>query len=200
MAQKRLFIGLSFSSKFAKDVEPWIKKIKKTADKKETDLNWTPAENYHVTLVFLGQTEEELIPAIQDAMRAIAKKHAAFKLKLRGLDGFPSLTPARVLYLGVQRSQSILDLQSELEQNLQKATEHESGYVPHLTIARLRNPKSCRDLVSPFVHIDLGKQEVCEIVLFNSVMKGNFVAYEKVFQVSLEKSKEDDLISSVSFL
>ncbi len=197
MAQKRLFIGLSFSDKFAKDLEPWIKKIKKTADKKETDLNWTPTENFHVTLVFLGNTDEDHIPHIIEKMQVVAKKHVPFKLKLRGLDGFPSLTPARVLYLGVQRSQSILNLQSELEQILQIAPEHESGYVPHLTIARLRNPKSCRDLVSPFVHIDLGKQEVSEIVLFNSVMQGNVVAYEKVFKIGLENDLSSDEISSL---
>ncbi|MBC7743388.1 MAG: RNA 2',3'-cyclic phosphodiesterase [Bdellovibrionaceae bacterium] len=185
MSLKRLFIGLSFSNKFANDLEPWIKKIKKTADKKETDLSWTPPDNYHVTLVFLGQTEESEIASITEKMQAVAEKHAPFKLKLRGLDGFPSLMQARVLYLDVQRSQNILNLQGDLEQALQAVDRHEAGYVPHLTIARLRNPKSCRDLVSPFVHIDLGKQEVCEIVLFSSQMNGNFVSYEKIKQIQL---------------
>ena len=193
MGIKRLFVGLSFSKKFAADLDPWIKKIKKTADKKETELNWTPPDNYHVTLVFLGQTEDSAIETIESKMQTVAARHAPFKLKLRGLDGFPSLMQSRVLYLGVQRSQHILNLQSDLEQVLQHSDLHEADFIPHLTIARLRNPKSCRDLVSPFVHIDLGKQDVCEIVLFSSQVNGNVVSYEKITQVALSGEAGLDL-------
>jgi 2'-5' RNA ligase len=187
MAQQRLFIGLGFSKKFARDLDPWVKKIRKTADHKEMDLKWIPPENYHITLVFLGNTAEELIPEIESKMHQIANQHQSFNLKIRGLDGFPNVQQARVLYLGVQRSQNILDLQSHLESDLQNPADIEQDYTPHLTIARLRNPKSCRDLISPFEHLDLGKQEVTEIILFNSVMAGAFPVYERILQVPLGK-------------
>lgn len=185
MAQKRLFVGLSFSQKFVRDLEPWTKKIKKTADKKETSLFWTPSDNLHVTLVFLGNTAEELIPQIQAKMAHVAARHSQFKLKMRGLDGFPNIMQARVLYLGVQRSQNILNLQSDLEQSLLPASKHEPEYQPHMTLARLRNPKSCTDLVSPFEHIDLGRQQVAEITLYSSELHGNAVVYQKLFQAPL---------------
>lgn len=187
MAKKRLFIGLGFSEKISKELEPWVKKIKKTADHKELSLKWTPPGNYHVTLVFLGDTDESEIPMIQEKMQSVAQAHTEFSLKVRGIGGFPQISQARVLYIGVQRSQNLLDLQSDLEKEFKNPEEYEREYSPHMTIARLRNPKSCRDLLSPFEHLDLGKQHVREIILFQSVLAGAFPVYERLFEVSLSK-------------
>lgn len=156
MGHKRLFIGLAFSSQFATDLEPWIRKIKKTDDHKETNLNWTPKDNFHVTLLFLGDTDDEKIPSLIANMQPIAEKHASFKLKIRGIGGFPSLPE-----------------------------KFEPEFTPHLTLARPRSLKSCRDLVSPFEHIDLGKQNVNEIVLFSSNLHNGLVSYEKLALVPL---------------
>ncbi len=197
MGHKRLFIGLAFSSQFATDLEPWIRKIKKTADHKETNLNWTPKDNFHVTLLFLGDTDDEKIPSLIANMQPIAEKHASFKLKIRGIGGFPSLQQARVIYLGVQRSQHILDLQAALEDALQAPEKFEPEFTPHLTLARLRSLKSCRDLVSPFEHIDLGKQNVSEIVLFSSNLHNGLVSYEKLAIVPLATALDLDASSAL---
>jgi len=185
MSTKRLFIALGFSDRFTKAAEPWVKKIRKNADKKEVSLKWTPAQNYHITLVFLGNTPEEEIPQIENKMKLVAEKHSHFNLKIRNISGFPTLTQARVIYFGVQRSQAILDLQSDLEKELLPLEKVEKDYSPHLTLARLRNPKSCRDLLSPFEHVDLGKQEVTSILLFNSVLSHGYPVYEKLAQFEL---------------
>ena len=181
---KRLFVALSFSN-LAQDFEPWMKKIRKTADHKEINLHWTPPQNFHVTLVFLGDTDESQIPEICRRIQTAVAAHPSFKVKIRGIDGFPVLNQARVLYLGVQCNQAILDLQGELENILKAPDKREPNFVPHLTVARLRNPKSCRDLVSPFTHIDLGKQDVSEISLYSSVLRQSQVIYEKIESFSL---------------
>ena len=163
-----------------------MKKIRKTADHKEINLNWTPPENFHVTLVFLGDTDRNAIPEICRKIQTAVVAHNAFKIKIRDIGGFPVLNQARVLYLGVQRNQAILDLQGELETMLKPPEKREIDFVPHLTIARLRNPKSCRDLVSPFAHIDLGKQEVNEITLYSSELRGGLVFYDKIQSFTLQ--------------
>lgn len=190
-SDKRLFIGLGFSPEFARDVGPWVKKIKKTADHKETSLRWIPPSNYHITLVFLGNTHSEDIPEIESKMSEVASRHAPFQLKIREVSAFPTLTQARVIYLGVQRSQNILNLQSDLESALLPPEKSEREYSPHLTLARLRNPKSCRDLLSPFSHVDLGKQRVSSILLFNSVLANGYPVYERLSQFKLISKPEE---------
>ncbi len=185
MTQMRLFIGLQFSERFSKDLEPWVKKIKKTADQKEMSLKWVPSANYHVTLVFLGNTSPEEVPGIGEKMRKVAQEQAPFDLKVRHIGGFPTVNQARVIYMDIQRSQAILDLQSALEREFKSPDQYEAQYTPHLTLARLRNPKSCRDLLSPFEHADLGRQTVREIVLFKSTLAGSFPVYEKLIEVPL---------------
>ncbi len=192
MSEKRLFVGLGFSKSFAQSVEPWTKKIRKTADHKDISLKWTPPTNYHVTLVFLGNTPEEQIPQIEAKMKEVAQKHAPFSLKIRDIGAFPTLNQARVIYIGVQRSQAILDLQTDLEQALLPNAEPDHEYRPHLTLARLRNPKSCRDLLSPFEHVDLGKQSVMSICLFNSVLSHGYPIYERISEVELNPIIEVD--------
>jgi 2'-5' RNA ligase len=182
---KRLFIGLTFSDNFKKSVEPWVKKIRKNADQKEISLRWTPPTNYHVTLVFLGDTPEDQIPAIEEKMRQVGERNSTFSLKIRNISGFPTLNQTRVIYLGVQRSQAILNLQSDLERELLPPEKFEDDYAPHLTLARLRNPKSCRDLLSPFEHIDLGKQSVTSICLFSSVLSQGYPIYEVLYRAEL---------------
>ncbi len=185
MDTKRLFVAIGFSEKFRQSVDVWTKKIRKTADHKEIHLKWTPPDNYHVTLAFLGDTLISDIPKIQEQIHEVAQKHTPFHLKIRGISGFPTVSQARVLYLGVQRSQAILDLQSAMEQALLPPEKVDHEYSPHLTIARLRNPKSCRDLLSPFEHIDLGKQEVTSVALYQSILSNGFPVYEKIFEVNL---------------
>lgn len=185
MKSKRLFIGLVFSDKFATALEPWVKKIKKSADRKDVSLKWTPAANYHTTLVFLGDTNEEQIPTIEEKIKLVASRHKNFKLKIREISGFPTISQARVIYLSVQRSQAILDLQSDLEKEILPPEKVEPDYVPHLTIARLRNPKTIRDLISPFQHIDLGKQDVTSIRLFSSVLANGYPIYELISKFDL---------------
>jgi len=188
MASKRLFVALKFSEDFAKSLDPWNKKLRKTADKKETFLRWTHPENYHVSLVFLGETPDEQIPAIEQRLVETAQNHSPFSLKIRGISGFPEPSHARVIYIGVQRSQSILNLQSALEKVLLPSSAPDESYSPHLTIARLRNPKSCRDLLSPFQHVDLGKQAVTAIGLFQSILADGFPLYKTVFETPLTAS------------
>lgn len=176
---KRLFIGVGFSEALAKELEPWMKKLKRLGDEKELQIKWSPAENYHVTLVFLGGTPVSVLPALQEKIAAVVAKHSSFSLKLDGISAFPELEKGRVVYLDVQRSQKILDLQGDLEAALGRPDER--GFSPHLTLGRLRNTANCRDFLSPVRNANLGKKMVTSVSLFESIQTGPFSIY-KVLQ------------------
>lgn len=188
MANKRIFAGIGFGEELGRDFAPWVKKLKKTADQKEIGLKWTPPENYHVTLFFLGETAEEEVPALAEKLEAAVAPFAGFELKLRGLGAFPSVENARVLYLDVQRSQNLLELQAAVAAALSGGVRDGDDYLPHLTVSRLRNPKGVRDLLSPFRHVDLGRWAVKEVVLFESIQTGPFSVYKPLHRVPLMES------------
>lgn len=175
----KLFVGIGFSEEFRTRAGLWLKKVRKTADQKEIGIKWSPLENLHVTLVFLGARAGSDLPEISERLARVASGHAPFHLKVRHVGGFPSIEQARVLWLGVRKSQALLDLQVRLEKELGAFPDEDFDYHPHVTFGRLRSPKGCRDLLSPFQHADFGRQEVREIVLFESVQVGSFPEYRR---------------------
>ena len=191
MEEKRLFVGIGFSDSFSEQVMTWTKKMRKIADQKEVSLRWIPSDNYHVTLVFLGSTDVSQIINYQLALEKVASQHSFFSLKIRHIGAFPSISQARVIWLGVQRSQALLDLQTAVEHALGVPREEEE-YLPHFSLARLRNAKSCRDLVSPFEHVDFGRQEIREITLYQSIQSGPFPVYKKLVSFSLQTKLDSE--------
>lgn len=147
------------------------------------EARWTPAENFHVTLVFLGSTPDEKIPGLAEKIKEVADLHAPFKLKISGTGAFPDEFKTRVLWFGVQNSKSLRSLQEHLAEALNSREEAE--YIPHMTFARLRNPGTTRDLQSPFIRKDLGKVDVTEVVLYESIIKTPYTFYKEVARIPL---------------
>jgi RNA 2',3'-cyclic 3'-phosphodiesterase len=61
---------------------------------------WTREENLHLTVAFLGNIEEGIVPAIAERLGPLAERIAPARLVLAGVGGFPHSRP-RVLWLGV---------------------------------------------------------------------------------------------------
>jgi 2'-5' RNA ligase len=179
---KRLFIAIGAMTGIQNEAQLILKKLRIHSDRRELDAKWSKLENLHITLSFLGDVDETRLFEITAAMNRAAQHVNSFNLQIRGMNGFPSLHSARSIYLDVQRSQNLLDLQSAVEGELNQIGFNldNKHYVPHLTIGRLRNPRSIEDMISPFVRKQVGKIEVNEIVLYESVQSGPYTVYKKI--------------------
>jgi len=108
-----------------------------------TDLRgarWVKPHQLHVTLRFMGQTPEEELPAIRARLAAV--RTPAFTLAANGVGSFPpQARRARVLWLGLEPKQPLLDLEHEIGHVLHGLTataqEDQRPFSPHLTLARL---------------------------------------------------------------
>lgn len=189
---KRLFIALNASDPLEKTFVAPLKKLKMNADRKGLSFRWTPPSNYHVTIQFLGSRPESDIDLIHEAMLRIAQEIIPFELKIEDLGAFSNEFEARVLWLGVQNKKNLSAVREKLGEALRerdlmtrlddhsdhhRPTQIPDKYVPHITIARLRNPHSVRDMISPFKRKSFGKMLVQEIVLYESIQRGNFTEY-----------------------
>lgn len=97
--------------------------------------NWSPPENVHLTLVFLGEQPRR---ALEDLHAALLKiDFAPFELTLKGVGAFGG-RDARLAYADVSDSAPLRRLQSKLEVAARQAEmEVETRkYTPHVTIAR----------------------------------------------------------------
>jgi RNA 2',3'-cyclic 3'-phosphodiesterase len=120
-----------------------LEKSSATLREQVTNARWTPAENQHLTLKFLGSTPEELLGPIGAAIDSVARPVEPEEVTLSGLGAFPSPRRARVLWAGVDDPGRLLErLATELDDALKPHgfEPEKRRFTPHLTLARLRTP------------------------------------------------------------
>ena len=106
-------------------------------------VRWTPPQNLHLTLRFLGDTPEEQLAPVADALDAVAAGAASFELELGAAGAFPEARNARVLWVGlVDADRKLRKLRNQVEAAVRGLGWKREGrpFAPHLTLARLRRP------------------------------------------------------------
>ena len=185
--KKRLFIALG-ASEIAEEAQVYLKKLRINFKDRDIDILWTPHDNWHITLHFLGETSAGKIPEIIQRLQKVCETSVPFKLKISDFGAFPDPHEARVVWMGVQRSQALLDLQSSIENSLSQMgfAPEDRDYWPHLTIGRLRNHKNIVDALSPVVRKKVGAFSVTDIRLYESTLSAPYSRYEVLekFQLS----------------
>lgn len=103
-------------------------------------VTWVNEERLHLTLKFFGERPDSDVPALSAAARAVADRHRATQLTLRGVGAFPNFRKPRVVWIGVSDNPRLELVQHDVER-----TFHELGYEiegrvfrPHVTLARVR--------------------------------------------------------------
>lgn len=173
----RLFLAVAADT--LDGFEPWMRKLKVGADRKELHVRWVPEDLRHITVFFFGEVEDGRAEAVGDAVRGPLSEIDAFALRISGMDAFPDQRSGRVLWLGVQNSLKLRALRDRLAPPLAEAGfKVEERFTPHLTVGRLRNPKSVTDFLSPFAHVKLEKLPVRELALYESIQAGAFPVYK----------------------
>jgi RNA 2',3'-cyclic 3'-phosphodiesterase len=108
-------------------------------------VKWVDPGGIHLTLKFLGNIPSKRVTEITEAMGKAAQGISPFHLEISGLGAFPSLKQARVFWVGVGGE---LDRLARLQQNIDSAlaalgfAKEERPFVPHLTLARVREGAS----------------------------------------------------------
>jgi RNA 2',3'-cyclic 3'-phosphodiesterase len=103
---------------------------------------WVPAENWHVTLKFVGQTWPRLEAWVRERVGEAASGAHPVATRLTGLGSFPSATRGRVLWAGIDDDAGDLALiASGLDEALAPEFPPERRpFSPHLTLARSEPP------------------------------------------------------------
>ncbi|WP_413943235.1 RNA 2',3'-cyclic phosphodiesterase [Bdellovibrio sp. HCB-162] len=197
---KRLFFALNATDPLAETFPPTFKKLKINADRREISVKWVPIDNFHITVSFLGDRPEEELPLIAETLQTVCTQFTPFDLKIEDMGAFSNEHDARVIWLGVQKKRYLAEFKEILDQALLEkqilTKPDERIFSPHLTIGRLRNPRSVKDMISPFKRKSFGKIHVNEIVLYESNLQGAFPVYTPVLRCPL--TGEEETVEEVS--
>jgi 2'-5' RNA ligase len=159
-------------------VDPWRQTIE--------GARWAPAENWHVTLKFLGQADPVMLAWIEDRVREAASSRPAFMTRVDGLGCFPGADRARVVWAGLRggveaASAIAAGLDRTLAARFEPATR---PFTPHLTLARLDPPSRLPDA---FLGARVSSEpfEVKRIVAYRSHPGGPAPRYEALWSCPL---------------
>lgn len=117
---------------------------------------WVPPENLHLTLRFLGATDEAAIPGLVEVLRPAFAAGEPLELRVSGAGTFPPGRPARVAWVGIEGGPGLRDLQRRVSGAAAEALSLEPERRPfhaHATLARPRKPwnrRASEELVRAF--------------------------------------------------
>ncbi|GGG19865.1 RNA 2',3'-cyclic phosphodiesterase [Caldovatus sediminis] len=109
---------------------------------------WVSPENYHLTLRFIGEVESWRAQEVDDALSAIRARPV--ELRLRGVGTFEKAGRVQTLWVGVERTESLIHLQGTVETALQRVglEPERRRFAPHVTLARCEKVTAAEKLAA----------------------------------------------------
>jgi 2'-5' RNA ligase len=136
----RLFVALNMPQAAV----AYINRVQNQLKRELRADRWQPLQNLHLTLHFLGEVDQHLLPAIQQDMDIVSAIIPPFTLRLGRLGVFPGEESPRILWMGIDGNREALE---QLHLLLGKRFELHPGlrcdkraYRPHVTLARGPQP------------------------------------------------------------
>jgi RNA 2',3'-cyclic 3'-phosphodiesterase len=109
------------------------------------DLRWTPPAQWHLTLAFLGEIDENVLPNLTERLGRAGRRHPPMELALNGSGRFGD----RVLWTRVDPANGPRALAASVGAAARRCgiPVDERPYRPHLTLARGRPGTELRPAV-----------------------------------------------------
>jgi 2'-5' RNA ligase len=159
-------------------------------------VKWVAPEKIHLTLKFLGEIEEDAVPAITDAVAEVAGRIEPFHISVESVGAFPPRGKPRVIWAGIAEDTGRLaDLQRQTEAALKSLgfKPEKRRWTPHATIGRVKKRRGSRELRPALDERQddrFGAQPVTEIVLFRSDLFPAGAVYTPLRRIPLGQRPE----------
>ncbi len=182
----RLFIATPISSEVEKELARIISVLKNAGG----PVKWVEPSNIHLTLKFLGDTDEKLIPQLKKIIDDIATTYKTVPTTLNTLGAFPNLSRPRVYWIDLRGGDAEL---GKIAAALDNAI-HELGFEKenrpfrsHLTLGRVKFPKNLQRQNEAVKNIRVipVHQVFDRIILFKSTLTPRGSIYENLHEAKI---------------
>ena len=158
---------------------------------KDEKIRWVEPANIHLTLAFLGETDEDQVSKAGKIMREAANNYESFEITFNGTDVFRDISQPRVIWLGIEAPQSLYDLREVICEALKEEGLYrdKKPFRPHLTLGRMKyiaNKNVLADILKSSGSYDLPSQTVNELILYESILKPDGPVYRLLREVRLK--------------
>jgi RNA 2',3'-cyclic 3'-phosphodiesterase len=158
---------------------------------KDEKIKWTGIENFHITIAFLGETGEDNVIAVSKMLEKVSMGYGTFELLVKGAGVFRSFNDPRILWTTIERSDKLNGLYASVMTGLGSIgiNLEEREFRPHLTLGRIKKineSEKFRMLIMKYADLELQKQQVNEVVLYESLLFHSGPVYKPLAKYSLK--------------
>lgn len=141
---------------------------------------FTRAKHFHCTLKFLGEINDESVPKIVEQLETV--KFEPFKSVLSRPGVFPDDKQPKVLWLGLDKADNVIELQQKIEQSLKEfniQNDHKN-FTPHITLARIQKVKDKNHFRENLTRFEKHEFQIDKFILYKSELKNTGPEYTKI--------------------
>ena len=133
----RLFVAIQIPADIRAAFASFLKELAAIAPR----VKWVRAENLHVTLKFLGNTDPAKLAPLQKILSTLHSP-TPVALDFHGLGFFPSEKRPRVFWAGMESSPNLKFLAQDVDRAVHQLRFplEDRPFAPHLTLARFNPP------------------------------------------------------------
>ena len=177
----RAFFGLPVPEPQREELAPFLNACSQVAP----DFRWTPQDNLHLTIRFVGNVERRLVESAAGALTH--RSLAAFDVELGDIGSFGRGRAARVVWLGLRKgAEEAAALASQVEEECLRVglAAEPRPYTAHLTLARAR-PRGGAGLPELPVPPRVRPWRADQLVLYSSRLTRTGTVYEALRTLEL---------------
>ena len=163
MTKKRLFVAIELPEELR------IALSNAMMESPAEDIRWTPPENLHITLLFIGDTQEEQIPAIKKSLKKGLSGIEPFYLSFSGYKIIYKKKQPVMVWGVFDFPEAYKKLAEKLHQTCQISAKHDP--YPHVTLTRIKKKTDLSaEKLKPFEEIRFHDWKISGFSLFESVL------------------------------
>ena len=153
-------------------------------------ITWVDPGNIHLTLTFLGDTEEDRIKIAGLMLKRECSGFGEFNIRLKGAGFFKNSRDPKVIWIGVADSEMLIRLYEKILSGLKDTgfRIEERPFRPHITLGRIRflkNPEILNSVIDKYGEAEIQEVNVEEVILYESILRPVGPIYKPVGRFSL---------------
>jgi RNA 2',3'-cyclic 3'-phosphodiesterase len=155
------------------------------------NIRWMDINNLHVTLAFIGDTDESSVEKITSMLASDFPGFGSIDFRLTGFGVFRNFKDPRILFTDIENPVRLIEAWEIIKKGLDALNIklEERNFRPHLTIGRikyLRDRNNLQELVQKYMNVKLQDVTVSEIVYYESILLPNGSVYKPISKVKLK--------------
>ena len=121
----------------------------------DAKIRWVGKKLIHQTVKFLGDVDNEKLEMVKEKLNEV--KFESFGVSLSEVGYFPTQKDIRVLWVGLEPVNKIIELQHDIDMKLSDLFKRDNRFEAHITIGRVKNVKNKERFLKSLESLEINK-------------------------------------------